>query len=310
MPAPAAASNAASQPVVDLHQVEQRAHHAVDPAQELAPTGALQVAEGPLERLGPGRAAVARLLALVGHPLRRLRPSGRRLQRRPAWRRRRPPGGPSSPRAEVDRAASRSALTAAAAWRCSSAATRSSRAAMSCCSRASARPRGSVRACTLARASSGSSSPSTAGPALAQRRLFLLQPPVPRPRARPAPGRPPSPRARGRSRRPGGPPRPRGWRPRRRRPPHRARPRRRGPAPASTPEVPRARSTSPCTPAQGAGQVLLAVRRQLGRGATRPRHRAPRGPRGARAPLRGRWSGSGPPSRRRADSSASSAPAR
>ena len=52
-------------------------------------------------------------------------------------------------------------MTAAAAWRCSSAATRASSAVMSCCSRATARARGSVRARTLARASSGGSSPST-----------------------------------------------------------------------------------------------------------------------------------------------------
>ncbi len=71
-PAPAAASKAASQPRIDLDQVEQGAHHAVDFPEEFAPAGALEVAQGPLERLGPGGGAVAGLLGFVDRDLRRL----------------------------------------------------------------------------------------------------------------------------------------------------------------------------------------------------------------------------------------------
>ena len=60
-------------PVVDLHQVDQRTHHAVDVAQQLAPAGALQVRQRALQRLGAGRSAVPRLLGLVRRHLGRLR---------------------------------------------------------------------------------------------------------------------------------------------------------------------------------------------------------------------------------------------
>ncbi len=153
-------------PVVDLHQIEQRAHHAVDPAEQLAPARTLEIAQRPLEGLGPGRAAVTGLLALVGDPLRRAPRSGW-----PSPSAARPVTASASRRDVVSSsaaasAANRSALTAAAAWRCSSEATWRSRVVVSWRSRASARLRGSLRACTWARASSGSPSPNTA----AQRR--------------------------------------------------------------------------------------------------------------------------------------------
>ena len=161
--------------LVDLDQVEQRAHHAVHPAQELAASGPLQVAQGALERLGPGRAAVARLLALVGHPLRRLRPLGRPVERGPARRDRRPPAGPWSSSSAADSLSSRSALTAAAAWRCSSAASRASRAVMSCCSRATARARGSRARPHLGQGVLGQVVPEHVGPALPERRLLGVE---------------------------------------------------------------------------------------------------------------------------------------
>ena len=165
---------------------------------------------------------------------------------------------------------------------------------MSWRSRASARPRGSVRACTLARASSGSPSPSTA----AQRRRSSASSSSTHDRLGLELGRarigrrllaPP-----GRSRWPGGPPRPRGWRPRRRRPPHRGRPPRRGPARGA---LPRSHGPARPVPAPGRGRGPGPPRGARTARPTwrRPRRRAPRGRRAARALLRGRWSGCGPP---------------
>ena len=76
--------------VVDLHQVDQRAHDAVDVAQQLAPAGALQVGQRALQRLGAGRSAVPRLLGLVRRHLGRLR----RAARPPRARRCAPPAPP------------------------------------------------------------------------------------------------------------------------------------------------------------------------------------------------------------------------
>ena len=52
-------------PLVDLHQVDQGAHHAVDLAEELAPACPLEVGEGPLERLCTRRRPVLRIGRLV-----------------------------------------------------------------------------------------------------------------------------------------------------------------------------------------------------------------------------------------------------
>ncbi len=51
---------------VDLDQIHQRANDPVDVAQQLATTGALEVRQRTLQRLGAGGAAVARLFGLVG----------------------------------------------------------------------------------------------------------------------------------------------------------------------------------------------------------------------------------------------------
>ena len=72
--------------VVDLDQVDQRADDAVDVAQQLAPTRALQVRQRAFEGLGPGCRAVARLLGLVRRHLCRLGVAGRFLERRRAHR--------------------------------------------------------------------------------------------------------------------------------------------------------------------------------------------------------------------------------
>ena len=106
--------------VVDLHQVDQRADDAVDVAQQLAPAGALQVGQRTLQRLGPGRRAVAAPPRprrptpapppTCARPLRArrcappARPPARRSPapaRRPAWPggRPAPPRPPSAPRA-------------------------------------------------------------------------------------------------------------------------------------------------------------------------------------------------------------------
>ena len=146
---------------VDLDQVEQGAHHAVDLAQQLAPAGALEVVQGALERVRPGRAAVAGLLGLVHGVLRRFGPGAGRLELGGAL-------GQGGGRASVEvwsisavARSSRSAFTAAAWPRCSRVVTRLSSPAVSCCSRAAARSSRSVRARALVAASSGVSPPRT-----------------------------------------------------------------------------------------------------------------------------------------------------
>ena len=66
--------------VVDLDQVDERAHHSVDLAQQLAPARALQVRQRALQCLGPGRRPVTRLLGVVRRHLGLLRAVGDRLQ--------------------------------------------------------------------------------------------------------------------------------------------------------------------------------------------------------------------------------------
>ena len=70
--------------LVDLHQVDQRTDDAVDVAQQFASARALQVRQRALERLGPGRRAVARLFGLVRRHLCRLGGAHRFFERRRA----------------------------------------------------------------------------------------------------------------------------------------------------------------------------------------------------------------------------------
>ena len=273
--------------LVDLDQVEQRAHHAVHPAQELAASRPLQVAQGALECLGPGRAAMPRLIALVGPPLRRLGPLGRPFELHPARRHR----GLQLRRGRLQRRrlvveqvrphrGGRMALLQAG------------QPGVQGChillladhgpgQRLRARPH-------LGHGILGQVVPEHLGPTAAERRLLGVQPArlglqlgLRRVRRRLV----------ARSRDLSGQVRRLGLegrdhvdvRRRIERSDH-------GAAPlAEHTRGPPGPLDQSLHPAEGPGQVLFAVRGQLGRGAWRPRHRAPRGRRGARAPPPGRW---------------------
>ena len=256
--------------LVDLDQVDQRTDDAVDIAQQLAPAGALQVGQRALERLGPGRRAVAGLLRLVRRHLGRLRrPHGllelprRAPPARPPTRRSptraRPPAWPEGRHAPPHRSYAPEGCRPAPPARRGPPAPARRRGRPTRCGPAPGRWPGRARRRRAPRPSApaappppdrASPAPPRAPPARARR------PPPPRPRPPPA-------------RWPAAPPRPRATRPRRRRRRRRGRPPRPRLRSRRTPDRPRARSTSPCTRPGRVGQVLFAARRQLGRGGSR-----------------------------------------